>query len=363
MKNFRIAFRKIKVDKTSKYLLVIFVLFLIGSILYSPIPLLGVYMLIKIIEFLFLGFVILINRNKFIEFMRYILPISVIFESLLGITQFINKGSINGIFYFFGERSFTSQTPGIANASVNGELILRPYATFSHPNVLAAFLVLSMTFLLFIISYKKNKTNYLIFSSFAVGIIALILTFSRTAIIVFVLSLFLVLVRNYLKGRSIKIYLIGMIAIIVGIIFSLDKYRFLISLSDSSIVDRKDLILASFKMIKNYPLFGVGLNNFLPQLPKYYYGSGQVFFLQPVHNVPLLIITQVGVISFLIIAYFMLILFRNTNFEGKIIILELFILSFFDHYFLTIQQGQILLTVSICMAIMIKINDRIKANA
>ena len=51
--------------------------------------------------------------------------------------EFIKQASLNGLFWWLGERTFTSSTPGIAKAVIDGRLLMRPYATFPHPNVLA----------------------------------------------------------------------------------------------------------------------------------------------------------------------------------------------------------------------------------
>ena len=109
------------------------------------------YAAIKLTEFRVFGWYLSqsIRTLKQIIIVFFLLSIGGFIESLLAIAQFFNHGSINGFFYLLGERFFTAQTPGIANASINGELVLRSYGTFSHPNVLAGFLVLVMSFLLF----------------------------------------------------------------------------------------------------------------------------------------------------------------------------------------------------------------------
>ena len=116
------------------------------GIMFSKSPLVGLYGFLKLLEFVFLGFYTAFNIKKLrLSTVLALFSIGIIFESFLSILQYFHQGSIGGIFYFFGERTFNGQTPGIANASVNGELVLRPYGTFPHPNVLAGFLVIAMT--------------------------------------------------------------------------------------------------------------------------------------------------------------------------------------------------------------------------
>ena len=163
-----------------KYLIgfVIFLLSISIGVLGSKNYFAGLYGIIKFLEFSFLVFFVASNfknLDKKILFASFL--IGIIFESLLSFLQYLNQGSIGGFFYFFGERAFNSQTPGIANASINGQLFLRPYATFSHPNVLAGFLVIAMLYLFLLLKRNENiftgrncYWNYLfIFNTFKNG--------------------------------------------------------------------------------------------------------------------------------------------------------------------------------------------------
>jgi len=73
-----------------------------------------------------------------------IIPCWIIFESLLAMAQMAKSGSLNGIFYWLGERSFSFNTIGIAQMSVFGRGLIRAYGTFSHPNSLAGFLLVAL---------------------------------------------------------------------------------------------------------------------------------------------------------------------------------------------------------------------------
>ena len=96
--------------------------------------------------------------------------------------------------------------------------------------------------------------------------------------------------------------------------------------------------------LKN-PLFGVGINSFLPSLPDFIIQQ-KTFFIQPVHNIYLLILSQIGIVGF---SFFVFLLFKTfrkilkiKNYLIGILLIEILILGFFDHYFLTLQQGQLL---------------------
>ena len=326
-----------------KFQISLFMIFLITGILMSKSPVLGLYGLLKIIEFGFFGFYTanyLRGKTQSIYGLITIcFVIGIFFESLLGIAHYLNQGSIGGILYFFGEREFSQSTPGIANASINGELMLRPYGTFPHPNVLAGYLVIAMAITISNIKYQISnikKTFY--FSAFIIGTIALFLTMSRVAILIWILFLFAKIYSAFKYKFLSLLTLFGFLSIIL---LSPLSQRFInVSPMDQSVQLRKELVQISFTMIKRNPLFGVGLNNFLVNTASY---------LQPVHDIYLLIAAQIGIVGLLMFLWFIGKTFKKIkNQKSKIknfkfITLSIIlILGLFDHYFLTIQQGQLL---------------------
>ena len=346
IKNIRKAAKLIRLSKTNNLIIVAIFLSVFLSILISPSPILGILKLIKILELILLGFVLFVNRENLLDLLSKILPFTIIFESLLAAFQFINKGSIGGIFYFLGERMFTSQTPNIANANILGELILRPYGTFPHPNVLAGFLLIATVYLLFNSGFEKNHLAKIaiFFGSFGI-----LLSMSRISII-----LFGILVLVFFAKRKLLIPFLLITFSILFLFISPLRDRFVFSLDDTSIVERQLLLDSAVRMVKDSPLFGVGLNNFLPSLPSYYKVLENVFYLQPVHNLPLLIFSEVGLIGGVLILYLFYLVFRRANFESRILLSLIVFISLFDHYFLTLQQGQLLLTLVLVLSLIEK---------
>ncbi len=327
-----------------KFSVVIFSIFLLTGIFLSRVPLVGLFGLLKLAEFSFFGF----YTAKNIKQLRPIvlaLSLGVIFESLLAIVQYLNHSSIGSVFYFFGERTFNSQTPGIANASLDGSLVLRPYGTFSHPNVLAGYLVVSMSIVLFSKLSKLVKSVIVL-----VGIVALFLTLGRTAIIVWS-----VVGASYVLRKSWKI--IFVLAFSFGIIFYLSPLHLRfgsLGLVDEAVVSRVALSKAASEMFVDRPIFGVGLNNFLPNLPSYVKASGNVFYIQPVHNVFLLTLAETGIMGLGFFLWFLVKTYKRIlnkkNLLAFTALSAVIVLGFFDHYFLTLQQGQLLfaLVLGIC---------------
>jgi O-antigen ligase len=90
-------------------------------------------------------------------------------------------------------------------------------------------------------------------------------------------------------------------------------------------------------MIQKNPVFGIGVNNFFNNLtvPK---EQTDLSFVQPVHNIFLLVFSETGIIGFCFFVYLFYKVLRKVFYR-------FIFLGFFDHYFLTIQQGQILLSI------------------
>lgn len=330
-----------------RWFVLIFV-FLTGIIL-SKNPLAGWYGFFKFLEFTFLGFYTTtqIRDIRKLEKIVLLFFLGILFESFLAIIQYFHQGSLEGVFYFFGERMFNPQTPGIANASLNGQLILRPYATFSHPNVLAGYLVIAMTMVIF----NFKKAVYLL--CLIMGTVALLLTMSRVAILLWFIILGFA-VFSWWKRRFKRFFLLYFFFFIFFIagVFSLSPLspRFTsISLLDESLLLRVESMKEAFIMIKNHPIFGVGINNFLVNLVGFQKPAGNIFYLQPAHNIYLLITSETGIIGLGFFLWFIVKTFKNIkdqsghliNVQSLVLFLVLF-LGLFDHYWLTLQQGQLL---------------------
>lgn len=341
----RMFLRKNSFSLSSKVLLFFLILSLVflGQAFTVPRPLLLVFGIIKLSEFVFVGFFFKHFFQTKIQWMVLLggLAIGVVVESILALAQFIHQGSLNGIFYYFGERTFTAQTPGIANASLNGELLLRPYGTFSHPNVLAGFFLLS---LLLFLPFLTLRLRYLMSGVLLLGTAALFLTLSRVAILVWVSSFFVWFLR--IQAFRSSILFLG------GLLFFLLTFgsRFGFSFQEEAVVIRKDLAIAALSMVSDFPLFGVGLSHFLVLLPEYYDFYSVLLHLQPVHNIFLFLAAELGLVGFSLFCWFVWQTYQRLwqyrfFLQTKVVLLALtavFVIGLFDHYWVTLQQGQLL---------------------
>lgn len=325
----------------------------------------GLYHLLKLLEFSFVGYYVAMTVITFVQFKRivFFLGIGVIGQSVLAIAQFLKQGSLNGVFYFFGERFFTGSTPGIANASINGELILRPYGTFSHPNVLAGFLLLSMTALLFTFPWTRKFEKGVWITALLFGSSALLLTMSRVAFLLWICLLVIVFLKN-ISSSSLRTFItVALFGVFIGGLFTTPfGSRFLYtSLTEESFVERIDLMQSSMTLFLKQPLIGIGFGNFIPQLAAIVTPLPLNLYLQPVHNIFLLVLAETGIVGFGIFLWVvsrtykrLFIIIKQTRglpYRLFVVLLSLLlILGSFDHYFLTLQQGQLLFSLLLGLA-------------
>ena len=312
----------------------------------------ALYKLAKITEFIFLGLIIYKLKPNILTVLK-VLAHDTIYVSLITITQFILQRSIGGGLWWLGERTFYAGTPGIAAIAFHGQLLLRPYAVFPHPNVLGGFLTIVLPFFLFILLYRRkfiHKLFIILFlASFILGMISLFLSFSRAAWVVTIIGfLFMILEKKDKLIYWLKKHKAFSLLIFYTFIFLSMAIPLILPVSGQSFMERVELIKTAINMVSRYPFFGRGLNNFIVHLLPSYSGAVSLIIAQPVHNVYLLIFTETGLVGFSFLLMFLAAVYYKGLSSNPLIIfafIQLFFLGFFDHYLFTLQQGQLLFTV------------------
>lgn len=371
-KRLYIAFKK-------DFLLILFFIFAGVSVFIADYKYLSVFHFIKLFEFIAFYFYIrqnfqYINIKKF----AYTFISSMIFQVFIADAQFNLQKDI-GLKYL-GESPLSPILDGVAKINEKGFKLIRSYGTFPHPNIFAAFLTfaLFMTyFALFnnkampasrqaeigqntsldILNRAKKSLPY--FALFLL-MLGLVLTFSRSAIGMFILmNILFFIFLIFKKGITVEKINISKIAIIVIFIFMalgfvFNKELFFRSqdiISDASLSQRIFYNDIAQNQIISSPIFGVGIGNFIAEF--YRQNSGLMNWqYQPAHNLFLLAAAEIGLLSALLLVIFIIRslvdFIRKTEkniFQWSVFFVMLIFLALanIDHYFWTLQQGQILL--------------------
>ena len=317
------------------------IVFTVLNILISYSPNIAIYSWLRLLEFYWL-FKYLTKNSLVLSTSHLALSLAVLWTSLLAWSQFFFQRSVGGPLYWLGERAFNIGTPGIATISLAGRLFLRPYATLPHPNALAGFLLVAGL----IIFYLRPK-SLLSHISILISALTIPLTFSRTAIILEIMILgFWVLLK--IKKIKLKIFFSGLLLLLL---LQLTRISSPSSLSDRLALNQKAILAIS----KNL-LIGVGLGNFIPAAAhdSSFIIHNSFLTTQPVHNIYLLLASELGLPATIALSLIVIRSLSHLLSNDKFLIICAFTILLsgaVDHYWLTLHQNQLLLTVILALLV------------
>ncbi len=373
------------------------------SILWSSNVAIAWFRSIKFLE-LYLLYLYIVNvpRGTFANIIRIIISIGF-FQSILAIWQFVIQRSI-GIFWL-KESIISPNIAGVAKVVLNGQRHIRAYGLFPHPNILGGFLLFSLilgffNFKLFHVEqlwFGKKISKIIFWIVIMVQAIALALSISKSAILGLLIGLIFIIVNLIVPRGTIiskikfiirmfhveqfkrygkKLILISLILIFLFALIRPDLY----SLFLKSLDERLLYLNVSRGTILNNAFLGVGSGQFVWDIAKYV-PRGTILLnwqFQPVHNVFLLIWSELGLVGLALIAWFLWKMFHVEQYdESKVkcevmslggqceiykpsknvsrgtidnqrvvfqgILTGFIFIMLFDHYFWDIQQGEIML--------------------
>ena len=269
-------------------------------------------------------------NNKILVTILITSLLSVLFQGILALLQFSGGSSVG--LSFLGESNVVNGMIGSSFLELNNALYLRGYGTFPHPNVLGGWLIFNMLLGWYLFDHMKSKRDYSILLMI-VSSLVLILTFSRISWLVCGIIWLALIIKTFVskKGRMFSF---------IPLLF--ERVSNLFNGGDTSWSDRVKLIESSFYIIRNNFLFGVGLGNFTKSMDDTVpITSNGRFLLQPVHNIFLLMISELGLIGtglFSSLLYFFL-KNREWNLRFILSLVSVFIIGMFDHYMFSLPQG------------------------
>lgn len=262
------------------------------------------------------------NRNLLSKKIKYLyLALLVVF--LIQTSQFLNQKSLGGLFYWLGERDFTQTTSSLPKVQMMDRELVRVPSTFSHANSLAGFMLLSLISLKFLKSPKLPKI---------ISFVSILLSGSKNA------TLFLCL--YFLKKVTINKVLLACLLIS----FALALFAPLGTDLDYTISSRLAGISSSINIIRDHAFFGTGLGAHVIGLGEQLQGSQIIYEnIQPVHNIYYLLISEVGLVGLLFLYFLSKQIKIGTR--QSLLLAVVFLTGLFDHYWMTLIQNKILLTI------------------
>lgn len=335
-------------DRRMLILLALFVGTFFVSILSAQEPLNTLFYALRALEFFVLYLVVVsgfLGGKKWL----YFLLGGVMVAAFIGIFQYVFQQSLG--LQFLGEPVLNNAMLGVAKVDLAGGAVLRAYGTFPHPNLLAAYLVIGLGLLFYILKGQRG----LFISLLLTFVLALLLTFSRTAFLALVTGLFL-----FYAVAEVRInwrYLVLAVVVLLFVIVAFDLVavlgqRFLFG--DFGSIDERSLYLSISKnMMMDYPL-GVGAGNFTILMQDYTGLKLMPWVIQPVHNFFFLLGNELGVQGIVVILalfgwlYYLLLKILRKNPDDLMtailfaLLSAIIVLGLFDHYLFSLYQGQAL---------------------
>ena len=331
----------------------------------------GAFLWLKLAEFSLLYFYIKTYAILKFDFVKavHVLLLGGLFQAIIAIGQFLKQGSLGLI--LFGESTFGPDMTGIASFFVDsGEKVIRAYGITPHPNVLAAYLFLSIFAFYFLVIYSAKSS--VIYWAYPVILSGFFFTFSRTIIFLWAVGVSLIMAiiyfngpfkrkfldNEFLRAKIIKTVWLTAITCMFFVVFYQPEIASRLTLSSKEEAVQLRVFYNEESLKGGINLFGIGPGDFTgwlmeqnPNLPVYIY--------QPVHNIYLLIYTEIGIVGF---GLFMLFLggllyefikkfkLREIKYHSFILItLSILFMGLFDHFLLTIQQGRFVFWLSLAL--------------
>ena len=325
--------------------LIVFLAIALVSLIQARNIQLGFYSWLKLLEFALLFFYLKNNFKDLFNFTRLsqALVMSGFAQSLIVLWQYAGQKGL--------------EINGVAKIIVDGVTLMRPYGSFPHPNVLAAFLLLCI-FCLYSLWLAKKRSfvwNCLLIIAGFLIIFAFWLSFSRTALLVFLITIPLYFILLLKQKRNILIFLFIVFCSVLFVFLAGAEVssRFAISTSEQAVGLRAFYNETALSIINQYPLFGVGQGNFVWEISKAL-DLMSAWLYQPVHNIYLLIASETGLLGLVAFLMFLFLILSelfgdcprcgdSPQIIGLVIVFFGFLfMALFDHYFWTIQQGQLM---------------------
>jgi len=263
------------------------------------------------------GFFLFIYTANFLKTREDILyvikcvAITITFSGILGILQYISGPF--PFLAFLGARKF-QVIMGYSDISIS-----RVSGLFGHPNNFAHLMVAFLP-LMFVcaIAVTGFGLRVLCSFSFALGLMSLVLTFSRNGWLSFVTSLLVIAIfllkrkrQKRLRGAQVRLIILGMIAIVLIAPYFSQIITRLTRDDYGAAYSRIPQAHTALKIIATKPITGVGFGNYKFAVVPYLDEYGDIIGGQVLHNMFLLITAELGLPAFAMFLWISILLFKQ----------------------------------------------------
>ncbi len=333
----------------------------------------------------------LLSQRRIFRITLLIIGLLAIDQAFLAIWQFSHQAPIGAS--FFGESPLSPVDLGSSKIVLAGATLVRAYGLFPHPNVLAAFLVIGFAALLYFFlaadkglyitgfdkakslasnlqAYVKNKLLYMrlgaVTGMFMV-LLGLLFTFSRSGWLTSgLVALGFLLWQGRYSLKAAARLLVVLLIMVWGLYYffsPLISPRLAVSSTEPAVSDRVVYNKIGVDLIGRRPILGVGIGSQVMssistgEYAKY--GLTNTWQFQPIHNLYLLMASEIGIIGALSFVVFLAIVIRRlwanradlSAIFALIALCALLVLGLLDHYLWDLQQGKLLLWIVTALAI------------
>ena len=272
-------------------------------------------------------------ETKEVNLFSILLFLTTAGQAIVGYLQF-NKGVSLGI-NFLGESQVAAGLLGSSFVSLSGTEILRSYGTFPHPNILAGFFLFSFFLSLYFVKNIQKKYSFVSFLTMLISVIFIIPTFSRVTILLLFFSILILSFTFFIRKKR----LLSFTPILL-----VERFLSLLIGGDSGVIDRRNLIKVFPSIFKENIFQGMGFGRYVLFMgDKAPVTKGGLFLLQPVHNVFLLLLSELGIFGFLSFSFLIYKILKENikslTISSVLILSSVLVIGMFDHYLVSLPQG------------------------
>jgi len=313
------------------------------SILWSAEKSAAFYLWLNLLEGVALFLIILylkIDKNKLL----WPLALTAGLQGLLAGWQFVTQSIAENKWLGIATHE-ASQLGEIVIENSDGRW-LRAYGTFSHPNILGGFCVFGLLATLELSRSAKKQHQLILMIVAMANALGIFFSFSRSAWLAATIATAIIIVRSIKEKNCLTIKTLAaasIVLIFLSVTFSsfvLARSNFANRLEQISLNERSAQIEESLKIFRSSHWLGVGINNYTATLASSY-PDLPAYSLQPVHNLYLLILAELGIVGFLAFTFFIIffLLQGKSRCDRLIWLAPLLIIGLFDHYLWTQYAG------------------------